>query len=87
MRPRTLAFAIAAAGGSAVAIALARLKRPDLTLRRRRGSPEPETYHCACGQRFRVGGRDRHRVFWLEGAAEDDPVLSQRCPNCDRPLL
>jgi hypothetical protein len=88
MRPRTLAFAIAAGGGSAVAIALARLKRPDLPrTRRRRRSPEHETYRCDCGQGFRVTGSGRHRVFWLEGAAENDPVLAPQCPECGRSLL
>ena len=86
MRPRTFAFAIAAVGASAVALALARLKRPELALRRRRGA-QPETYRCACGQDFRFTGRGRHRVYWLEGAPEDDPVLSPQCPTCDRPLL
>jgi hypothetical protein len=86
MRPRTLAFVIAAGGGSAVAIALARLKRPDLPWPRRR-SPQPETYRCDCGQGFRVTGSGRHRVYWLDGAAENDPVLAPRCPECDRSLL
>jgi hypothetical protein len=85
MRPRTLALAIAAVGGSAVAIALARLKRPEIRLRRR--AQQPDTYRCACGQGFRVTGSGRHRVYWLEGAAQDDPVLSQHCPACDRSLV
>jgi hypothetical protein len=25
-------------------------------------------------------------VYWLADAAADDPVLSQSCPACDRPL-
>jgi hypothetical protein len=86
MRPRTLAFAIAAGGGSAVAIALARLKRPDLPRPRRR-SPQPEAYRCDCGQGFRVTGSGRHRVYWLDGAAENDPVLAPQCPECGRSLL
>jgi len=86
MRARTFAFAIAAGGGSAVAIALARLKPPQLASLRRRAA-EPERYRCACGQEFRFTGRGRHRVYWLEGAPKDDPVLSPRCPACDRPLL
>ena len=85
MRSRTLAFAIAAGGGSAVAIALSRLKRPDVTWRRR--APQPQTYRCDCGQGFRVTGTGRHRVFWLDGAAEDDPVLSPQCPECGRSLV
>ena len=86
MRSRTVALAIAAGAGSAVAIALARLKRPDLALRRRRAA-QPETYRCACGQAFRVSGRDRHRVFWIEGAPEGEPLLSPQCPECDRSLV
>jgi hypothetical protein len=77
-RPRTPAAA------SAVAFALGRTKRP------RAAGPveaaEPETYRCDCGQGFRVAGAERHRVYWLADAAEDDPVLSQSCPACDRPL-
>ena len=87
MRARTFAFAIAAGGGSAVAIALARLKPPQLASLRRRRAAEPERYRCACGQAFRLTGRGRHRVYWLESAPQDDPVLSPRCPACDRPLL
>jgi hypothetical protein len=45
-----------------------------------------EEYVCACGQQFRVVGIDRHRVYWVEGAPEEDPVLSGACPNCERPL-
>jgi hypothetical protein len=86
MRSRTLAFAIAAGGGSAVAIALARLKRPDIPRPRRR-SRRPETYRCDCGQGFRVTGTGRHRVFWLDGAAEDDPLLTAQCPECERSLV
>jgi hypothetical protein len=50
-------------------------------------SREPEsTYACHCGQRFRISGRDRHRIYWLEGAAQGDPVVSGTCPSCDRVL-
>jgi hypothetical protein len=44
------------------------------------------TYTCECGQEYRVSGEDRHRVYWLKDAEVSDPVLSQTCPNCDRPL-
>jgi hypothetical protein len=47
--------------------------------------PEP-TYTCQCGQRFRISGRDRHRIYWREGAAQDDPVTAGTCPSCDRHL-
>lgn len=41
---------------------------------------------CECGQQFRVAGEDRHRVFWLADASDDDPVLGDHCPNCEKPL-
>jgi hypothetical protein len=48
--------------------------------------PAREPWRCECGQGFLVTGRDRHRIYWLEGAAEDEPLLGDRCPSCDRPL-
>jgi hypothetical protein len=45
-----------------------------------------ESWQCACGQLFVVTGRDRHRVYWVQGAPESDPVLAHRCPSCDREL-
>ena len=48
--------------------------------------PAREPWRCACGQGFLVAGRDRHRIYWIEGAAEDEPLLTDRCPSCDRPL-
>jgi len=77
-------LALAAAGASLAAVA-ARL------LRRRRARPEqpPDAIrdaHCACGQAFRVTGAGRHEVFWVAGAAQDDPVLGQTCPSCGRAL-
>lgn len=47
--------------------------------------PAREPWSCECGQEFLVAGRDRHRVYWI-AAAEADPVLDHRCPNCDRAL-
>ena len=44
------------------------------------------TYTCECGEEYRVSGEDRHRVYWRKDADLGDPVLSQACPNCDRPL-
>jgi hypothetical protein len=95
MRARPLALAIAAGAASAVAVALVRLKRP-LAERAKSAAgrlgagpsaaAEPETYRCDCGQEFRVSGTGRHRVYWLAGAPDDDPVLSPTCPSCDRPL-
>jgi hypothetical protein len=48
--------------------------------------PAREPWSCACGKRYLVAGRDRHRIYWLEGAPESDPLLSDRCPECERPL-
>lgn len=41
---------------------------------------------CECGQAYRVSGEGRHRVFWLEGAAANDPVIGSVCPECEREL-
>jgi hypothetical protein len=83
MRARTLALAGAAGAASAVGIALSRLKRPGAAERR---SPQADAYRCACGQEFRLAGTGRHRVYWLKDAAEGDPLLTLRCPACERPL-
>jgi hypothetical protein len=83
MRSRTFAITVAAGAASAVAFALVRLRRPGTAGRR---PARQDAYRCACGQDFRVSGTGRHRVYWLRDAAEDDPVLSLRCPACDRPL-
>jgi hypothetical protein len=85
---------LAIAGGLAAAVgaAGARLGRPangpvGRRLRRfRRKGGAGETYRCACGARYRVSGVDRHRVYWREGAAEDAPVLGDRCVECDAAL-
>ncbi|HWT23065.1 MAG TPA: hypothetical protein VN213_06115, partial [Solirubrobacteraceae bacterium] len=53
---------------------------------RERERPLGEPWSCECGQSFLVAGVDRHRIYWLPDASPDDPVLSGRCPNCDRPL-
>jgi hypothetical protein len=45
-----------------------------------------QSWQCACGQRFRVAGVERHRVYWLQDAPEGDPVMSGRCPACERLL-
>jgi hypothetical protein len=62
-------------------------------LRRRRTAADDaqradaqQQWQCDCGQSFRVVGIDRHRVFWLADAPEGNPVMSDRCPRCDRPL-
>ena len=84
MRSRTLALMLTGGATAAVAFAILRLKRPTRRGRRRRRGPE--TYRCDCGHEFRVAGRGRHRVYWPADAQESDPLLSARCPSCDRPL-
>ncbi len=53
-----------------------------------RSSSQPghEDWSCACGAQYRMTGRDRHRVYWPAGAAEDEPVLGTDCVQCGRPL-
>jgi hypothetical protein len=77
---------IAVAAGLAAAIAAAGRR-----LAQRRGGggtgiAVEDTYRCTCGKEYRVSGMDRHRVYWPAGAPESDPVLGDRCPNCDAPL-
>ncbi len=55
-------------------------------LRERRRLRSMPQWQCACGQRYRVSGAERHRVYWLIDADESDPVMTGRCPNCDRGL-
>jgi hypothetical protein len=91
MRARPLALALAGGAASAVAVALVRLRRPGSgggggAGRSATAAAEPEAYRCDCGQDFRVSGSGRHRVYWLAGAPDHDPVLSPQCPSCDRPL-
>jgi hypothetical protein len=84
----TKALARSVAGGLAVAAAVG------LALgwrRHRPGSPADQPgphseWPCACGQRFRVTGTGRHRVYWPADAPADEPVIGARCPFCDRPL-
>jgi len=89
-----LAAATAAAagvGGGAVVLARRRrttagagARRPPRRFGRR--VPGPDTWTCACGTAFRVTGAGRHQVFWPADAPEDEPVMGDRCPSCDRPL-
>jgi hypothetical protein len=80
--PRRLGL-LAVVAGLAAALAAVGARR-----RRRADAPTPhDTSHtCACGAVYRVSGVDRHRVYWREGAAESDPVLGDRCVECDAPL-
>jgi hypothetical protein len=79
--------AIAGTVAAAVAGALAAVVRARRTGRSPRQAPDGRArWRCACGQDYLVAGRDRHRVYWIAGADESDPVLSDRCPRCDRPL-
>lgn len=74
-----IAVATSAAAALGVRWALARRGGSSTTT----ASADTE-WTCACGQRFRVTGAGRHRVFWREGAAAGDPVVGDRCPACDR---
>jgi hypothetical protein len=84
MSRRPIVLALMAAAASGVAYALLRLRRGGTRDRPR--AREPQEYTCDCGQAFRMTGMGRHRVFWLANAPEGDPLLSDRCPSCDRPL-
>jgi lipid-binding SYLF domain-containing protein len=75
---RLALLAIAAGLAAGVAAAGTRL--------RQRRSGAQETYRCRCGSKYRVSGIDRHRVYWPDGAPDSEPVLGDRCPNCDAPL-
>jgi hypothetical protein len=89
-----MVLAVAAAagiGGGAVALGRRRqtatgagTRRPARRFGRR--DPRPDTWTCACGTAFRVTGAGRHQVFWLADAPEDEPVMGDRCPSCDRAL-
>ena len=46
-----------------------------------------EEWQCECGQLLLVTGEGRHRVFWMAEAPLEDPLLGDRCPNCERDLL
>ena len=72
-----------AAAGAAVAL---RARRGVSGSRTKPDAPAREAWACACGERYLVAGRDRHRVYWREGAPESEPLLSDRCPACERPL-
>jgi hypothetical protein len=74
---------IVLAAGAGVALAR---RRPAARPAQEAAPAAREAWTCACGQAFFVAGRDRHRVYWLDGADEADPVLGDRCPSCDRPL-
>jgi hypothetical protein len=83
--------ATVAAVAAAVAALLARLGRrfPSRGRGARDASDRPgqePRWTCQCGQEFRVSGEGRHRVYWLIDADPADPVITGRCPNCDRPL-
>ena len=73
-------------GGTAAALAASIAA----AVRRRRAQadarPGNADFNCECGQAYRVVGEGRHRVFWLPDAAEDDPVLEDACPQCERRL-
>ena len=78
-----------AAVASAAGVALGLRRRAAAAVASREEEPTPqarEPWTCACGQDFVVAGRDRHRVYWVATAPEEDPVLGHVCPSCDREL-
>ena len=66
-----------AAAGAAIAVFLRR---------RSRVTDTRELWACACGERYLVSGRGRHRVYWLPDSPHSDPVLSRECVSCGAPL-
>jgi hypothetical protein len=87
MHRRIAVPALFAAAASGVAYALSRLRRGAAARDRRRGPrAEHQEHRCDCGQLFHVSGTGRHRVYWLPNASPRDPVLSDDCPSCGRPL-
>jgi len=71
--------AAAALGGAAFAVLRRRHSRQSETAT----SPE---WRCECGQPFRVAGLGRHRVYWLRGTRDAEPLMSDDCPRCGRAL-
>jgi hypothetical protein len=82
----------ALAGGALVVGLLLRRRDMSSALAPLRAAVEPtpasttHEWRCACGQEYRVAGAGRHRVFWLAGAPDSDPVLGTSCPRCGREL-
>jgi hypothetical protein len=92
---RNAVLAVLALGAGAAALGRARAPRDALSRLVRRAAPRRATreqqptrepWQCACGERYLVAGRDRHRIYWLEQAPESEPLLSDACPTCDRAL-
>jgi hypothetical protein len=45
------------------------------------------TYTCTCGQKLRVFGSGRHRIYFeLSDATLANPVMSGCCPGCHETL-
>ena len=88
IKPGSTAVAVGAIAGLATAAcAVVRRRKAQVGARGSADASGAEReWQCACGQAFRVAGVERHRVFWVAGAPEDDPVLGDRCPSCERPL-
>ena len=84
MDERTLARAVAIGLTAAAAVGLVLgWRRAD---RRGRATEAFELWSCDCGQDYRVAGEGRHRVYWLVGAPQSDPILGTTCVRCERPL-
>ena len=82
------AIAAALARSGRLAEAVTALERSGRLPVRIPGRPQPgdADWRCQCGQRYRVSGMDRHRIYWPAGAREEEPVLAGECANCGRPL-
>jgi hypothetical protein len=87
-KPIALALAVAVAAGAAtLAARRARQGAGGSTGGEAAGEPsaEPTVWVCACGAEYRVVGAGRHQVRWTVDAPEDQPVLEDHCPACERP--
>lgn len=83
--PHQISAALATAALTGVALVLHRRRRSTSSTGSAGGSVSQE-WTCECGQAFRVHGEGRHRVYWLPDAEPGDPLLDDRCPNCERQL-
>jgi hypothetical protein len=77
---RAVAAAVAVAG--TLALLAPRLRRRRGRAAQGVGPPARREWKCRCGQEYLVSGTDRHRIYWVAGAAAENPVLGQDCVRC-----